>query len=75
MLKSVPRNFDGGIDDIVFREMISSASNILSDTTGGFMIPDHEVRKRYFAYRTVLYRTLWDLSYRTGQLCEDINCN
>lgn len=75
VLKSVPRNFDGGIDDIVFREMISSASNILSDTTGGFMIPDHEVRKRYFAYRTVLYRTLWDLSYRTGQLCEDINCN
>ena len=69
MLKSVPRNADGSIDEVLFVEMLPFASNILSDTTGGFMIPDHEVRKQYFAYRTVLYRTLWDLSYRTGSLC------
>lgn len=64
-IKTVPRISCGKIDEELFRDMLSNSSYILADPTGGFMIPDHEVRKHFFAYSTVLYRTLWDLSYRS----------
>ena len=44
------------------------SSNILADPTGGFVIPDHACRKKYFGYLTCLYRTLWDLSYKSSDL-------
>lgn len=68
---TLPRDEEGKIDEALLRDILPNACNILADPTGGFMIPDHDVRKRYFAYRTVLYRTLWDLSYQsvmTGNL-------
>lgn len=68
VIMTLPRDGEGKIDEGLFRDIIPNACNILADPTGGFMIPDHEVRKRYFAYRTVLYRTLWDLSYKSATM-------
>ena len=46
----------------------SVSSHILADPTGGFVIPDHAHRKKYFAYLTCLYQTLWDMSYKASDL-------
>lgn len=63
---TVPRDFKNGeIDYDVLQEILPLSSNILADPTGGYIIPNHAIRKEYFSYRTLLYRTLWNLSYRT----------
>lgn len=64
---TVPRNYKSGdIDYAILESILPYASNILADPIGGFVIPNHEIRKTYFAYRTLLYRSLWDLSYRSA---------
>lgn len=61
---TVPRNYDNGeIDYEVLQELRPYSSNILADPIGGFIIPDHAIRKKFFAYRTLLYRTLWNMSF------------
>lgn len=63
---TVPRDYKtGDIDYDVLQEILPLASNILADPIGGFIIPNHDIRKEYFSYRTLLYRTLWNLSYKS----------
>lgn len=63
---TVPRDYKNGeIDYDVIQEILPLSSNILADPIGGFIIPDHAIRKEYFSFRTLLYRTLWNLSYRS----------
>lgn len=63
---TVPRDYKNGeIDYDVIQEILPLSSNILADPIGGYIIPDHSIRKEYFSYRTLLYRTLWNLSYRS----------
>ena len=64
-VKSLPRLEDGGIDFLTLEQNPQWFDPILSDPAGGFIIPDHQVRKKYFKIRTALYRVLWDLSYHS----------
>ncbi len=64
-LCSMPRNFDGEVSFPKIDEIDSFTSDILPDTIGGFFVPNPEVRKKYFGYRTTLFRTLWHLSYKS----------
>ncbi|MBR1706777.1 MAG: hypothetical protein IJ721_08360 [Bacteroidales bacterium] len=64
VMRSVPRGPDGSIDFAAVADLKRISGHILSDPIGGFVIPDPDIRRRYFACRTTLYRTLWDLSYR-----------
>lgn len=63
MINTLPRDKKGEIDFPLVKELASCSSNILADPSGGFVIPDHAIRKKYNSYRTLLYRTLWDMSY------------
>jgi hypothetical protein len=64
LLHSVPRRpTDGDVDFDAIKIMAGESANLLADPIGGFIVPDPKVRKKYFAYRTLLYRTLWDWSY------------
>lgn len=69
-IKSVPRVSDKGsildirdLDEDTIKELNDRMSNILSDTTGGFFTRSAEVRQKYFTYRTVLYRSLWNFRF------------
>lgn len=60
VLKSVPRSIEGDIDADILRNLTISRLQILADPTSGFLITSQEVRNRYFALRTTLYRSLWN---------------
>lgn len=47
-------------DDDLYNVM----SNYLIDTTGGYYLPKSLTRKDFFATRTTLYRSLWNISYK-----------
>ena len=68
LIKSVPRTSeDGSILDIenlnMKDELNNEMSNVLSDSTGGFFTRSAEIRQKYFMYRTVLYRSLWNFRF------------
>lgn len=66
LLHSVPRRpEDGDVDFDAVRKLSSVSARLLADPIGGFIVPDPKVRMEYYAYRTLLYRTLWDWSYRS----------
>jgi hypothetical protein len=65
-LHSVPRRpEDGGIAFAAIRDLSSVSARLLADPIGGFIVPDPETRRKYYACRTLLYRTLWDWSYQS----------
>lgn len=65
IINTVPRDNTGEIDFLSLRECAESSSDILADPSGGFLVANQEDRKKYYLYRTLLYRSLWDLSYFT----------
>lgn len=71
VVNSLPRDTTGEIDFNLVKKMASSSSNLLADPIGGFVIPDPLIRKKYNAYRTLLYRTLWDMSYVSSAFIYD----
>lgn len=69
LLHSVPRRQeDGDVDFDAVKSLSSVSARLLADPIGGFIVPDPAVRKQYYAFRTLLYRTLWDWSYRSNAL-------
>lgn len=67
-IKSVPRlPKDGsilGFNELHLKEEVNNRmSNVLSDPTGGFFTRTAETRQKYFTYRTVLYRSLWNFRF------------
>lgn len=66
LLHSVPRRpEDGEVDFAAVRELSKVSARLLADPIGGFIVPDPETRRKYYACRTLLYRTLWDWSYQS----------
>lgn len=65
-IKSVKRNDEGEIMDKwgskskQYKEICNNMISIPCDTTGGFFLPQAAVRQRYFALRTVFYKSLWN---------------
>lgn len=71
-IKSVPRlPEDGSILDLnklnLKDELNNKMSNVLSDPTGGFFTRTAKIRQRYFTYRTVLYRSLWNFRFTNNK--------
>lgn len=63
---ATPRKDTGDIQfKIIEKDKGGVISGVTADPIGGFLIPKPENRDKYFAYRAILYRTLWDLSYRS----------
>lgn len=74
LIKSLPRNKTGEIIELLKKdedikkdedrlEFYDNAIAFLTDPTGGFFIPSAIDRKKYFLYRTLLYRSLWNYRY------------
>lgn len=74
-IKSVPREPDGSIMDILdvkknndkSKNYYDESIGILIDPTGGFFIPSSNIRKKYFQIRTVLYRSLWNYRFTNSE--------
>lgn len=70
-IKSVTRTTsDGSILNLTSDmedELNSRMSNILADPTGGFFTRTAETRQKYFTYRTVLYRSLWNFRFTSNK--------
>lgn len=72
-IKSVLRNEKGEIIDKwenksnEYKEICENMINILCDTMGGFLLPHSSVRQRYFALRTVFYKSLWDFRMKNDK--------
>lgn len=67
-IKSVPRDSGNGsildIKGLELKDVLNEKmSNILSDPTGGYFTRSAQIRLRYFTYRTVLYRSLWNFRF------------
>lgn len=58
IIRVVPRDKKGQKCDFIKRESASMV-NMPADPFGGVLIPDMDIRKRYFAARSVFYRVLW----------------
>lgn len=73
-IKSIPRNGLGDIIDewgsgsAINKELCENMINIPCDTTGGFFIPQAKTREKYFALRTVFYRSLWNYRMKDGKI-------
>ena len=73
-IKSIPRDEDGEIinewkkETPIFQIISDNMISIPCDTTGGFFLPKFETRERYFALRTVFYRSLWNYRMKTDVL-------
>lgn len=65
-IKCVSRNEKGEIADEwenkseKYKEICNEMISIPCDPTGGYFLPHSAVRQRYFASRTVFYRSLWN---------------
>lgn len=73
VLKSVPLDYypmvspekkDHDHDTNTLKDFFDQSRRILADPSGGFFIPEPNVRGQYLLYNTILYRALWDMSYR-----------
>ena len=71
-VKSVTRKIEDGsildlselqLTDELKAELSNRMSNILADPTGGFFTRTAETRQKYFTYRTVLYRSMWNCRF------------
>lgn len=67
LIKSLPRDEKGCVDEFLVKEeknkYFDNAVALIADPTGGFFVPLAAHRKKYFLYRTVLYRSLWNIRY------------
>lgn len=72
-IKSVTRNEKGEIagewenGSKEYEEICNNMIGIPCDTTGGFFLPHSKVRQRYFALRTVFYKSLWNFRMRNDK--------
>lgn len=70
-IKSLPRDGEGeilsaicsGSDNEMKKKYYDNAIALLADPSGGFFVPSFANRKKYFLYRTALYRSLWNCRY------------
>lgn len=70
-IKSLPRDEEGEIlsaicsesDAEMKKKYYGNAIALLADPSGGFFVPSFANRKKYFLYRTALYRNLWNCRY------------
>lgn len=65
LVNATPRDANGEIHFDAIKSLKGHISGVTADPIGGFMIPESENRRKFFVYRTIFYRTLWDLSYRS----------
>lgn len=70
IVKSIPRTINGKVramqndkGEELVPGFYDTSIKVLIDPTGGFFVPQSEVRKKYFQLRTVLYRSLWNYRY------------
>ena len=72
-IKSVTRNEEGEIsgewenESTEYKEICDNMISIPCDITGGFFLPHSKVRQRYFAARTVFYKSLWNFRMRNDK--------
>ena len=73
-IKSITRDENGEILDkwentsAEYKELCNNTIGIPCDTTGGFFLPQSMIRQRYFALRTVFYKSLWNFRMKNDKI-------